>query len=194
MTDPYLRPGAGTPLPSPEAIRGWWDEYGMLENIRRHSEVVCQVALLLHGWLAKSGLELYRPAVEAGALVHDIAKTQCLGSRRSHAVEGGLILEQKGYPELAYMVRSHVYLSPGHPLDETMLVTYADKRVNHDKVVSLKERFEYILGNYGKKYPEHVPRMIEGREQIYRIEEKIFQQMDNGRSPRDVSAAFKEDA
>ena len=194
MTDSYLRPNPGSPLPSPDMVREWWDEYGMLENIRRHSETVCRVALVLYEWLSEAGVELYRPAIEAGALVHDIAKTQCLGTRRSHAIEGGIIMQRKGFSELAYMVRNHVYLSPDHPLDETMVVTYADKRVNHDRVVSLKDRFEYILGNYGKKYPEHIPRMEQGRDQAYLIEKKIFKRVNHGRKPQDLLAVFKEEA
>ena len=194
MSESYLRPGPGCALPSPEQIRGWWDDYGMLENIKRHSERVCQVALLLYAWLDRAGVELFRPAVEAGALAHDIAKAQCLGTRRSHAKEGGEILEQKGYPELAYLVRNHVYLSPDHPLDETMVVTYADKRVNHDTVVSLDDRFAYILGNYGQKYPEHIPYMLEGKKQAFGIERKIFKRLNNSKTPQDILIHFREDS
>ena len=77
-----------TPLPSQEQILAWWDDYGMLPNIRRHSQVVCQVALLVTDWLAEGGSRLNREAVEAGALLHDIAKTPCLGTDKLHAVEG----------------------------------------------------------------------------------------------------------
>jgi uncharacterized protein len=190
LTNPYLGIDRQTPLPSPDQVRAWWDEYAMLPNIKDHSEKVCQVALLIAGWLIEAGVGLRLEAVEAGALCHDIAKTQCLGTRRRHSDEGAEIVGQKGYPELAYLVRNHVWVPPEHPLDETMVVTYADKRVNHDRVVSLKERFEYILGNYGAKYPEHIPHMEKGRDQTLAVEKKIFKTIGNGHTPAEINRIF----
>lgn len=192
MPEKYLGITPRTPLPSPEQARKWWDDYAMLPNIRAHSEVVCQVALLLTDWLSQSGLSLRKQAVEVGALCHDIAKTQCLGTTRRHSDEGADILEQKGYPEIAYIVRQHVYLPPEHPLDETMVVNYADKRVKHDKVVSVPERFEYILGNYGRKYPDHIPQMMDGRRMTLAVEQKIFNRIGNGHTPEQITELFRE--
>ena len=56
---PYMGINEKTPLPSPDReVRSWWDDYGMLDNIRRHSEVVCKVALVLTDWLAEAGVSL----------------------------------------------------------------------------------------------------------------------------------------
>ena len=192
MIDTYLGITPGAPLPSPAQVRKWWDEFGMLPNIRAHSEVVCKVALLLTDWLMEAGSALRRDAVEVGALCHDIAKTQCLGTLRRHSDEGADIIEQKGYPQLAYLVRHHVWIPPEHPLDETMVVTYADKRVKHDKVVGVMERFDYILGNYGRKYPEHIPHMEKGREQTLAVEKKLFNRIGNGHTPEQINLIFQE--
>jgi uncharacterized hydantoinase/oxoprolinase family protein len=39
--------------------------------------------------------------------------------------------------------------SDGSNFSEKEIVYYADKRVNHDQVVSLEERLSYILDRYG---------------------------------------------
>jgi uncharacterized protein len=143
-----------TPLPDPGQARAWWDDYAMLDNIRDHSEMVCFVALAITDWLALAGVKLHRRAVEVGALVHDISKTPCIGTTKLHAQEGGALITSLGYPELGYMVANHVYLNDDHPLDETMVVNYADKRVTHDQIVDLDSRFAYIADRYGLGDPD----------------------------------------
>ena len=177
----------GTPLPSTAQIMELWDEFAMLDNIRRHSKVVCGVALRLADWLAESGLVLNRRAVEAGALLHDIAKTMCLGQKCRHDLEGGRIMDELGYRPLAYLVANHVLLPPYQPLDETMLVNYADKRVTHDQIVTIDQRYEYIVDRYGRGEPERLARLAQGKARINEVEQIIFSQL-SGKGPRDVDA------
>ena len=184
---PYVAITKDTPLPTPEEARAWWDDYGMLDNIRRHSEVVCKVALLLTDWLAAAGLNFNRPAVEVGALAHDIAKTPCLGSEKLHFIEGEKILLALGYPELGFLVRRHVYLPPEHPLDETMIVNYADKRVTHDKIVDLNQRFDYIAERYGNGDPQRVARIKQGRQRAFAAEQSIFAPLGGLHQPEDIA-------
>ncbi len=138
--------------------------YGMLANIHRHSLVVARLAIeLLEGLSAMQPdrPQAARELVMAGALLHDIAKTQCLGGRCDHAREGALICRKEGYPQVAEIVAQHVRLFPfaeqryekGH-FGALELVHYADKRVRHHDVVSLDERLEYILERYGNNNPE----------------------------------------
>jgi hypothetical protein len=178
---------AATRLPSPEEVRRWWDRFGMLPNIRRHSEMVCRVAVALADWLAGAGVALSRQGVEVGALAHDLAKTPCLGTGRLHAQEGEEMLSELGYPELAYLVGCHVTLPPDHPLDETMVVNYADKRVTHDRIVSLDDRFHYIIDRYGQGDPQRIARIQVGLDRARRAEGVIFQRLP-GRSPADLFA------
>jgi len=177
----------GTPLPSTAQIMELWDEFAMLDNIRQHSMVVCGVALRLADWLAESGLVLNRRAVEAGALLHDIAKTMCLGQKCRHDLEGGRIMEELGYRPLAYLVANHVLLPPYQPLDETMLVNYADKRVTHDQLVTLPERFAYITQRYGRGDPVIEERIALGLERAQQAEIQIFSHIDHGRTPAQVT-------
>jgi len=164
----------------------------MLENIREHSRVVTAVALLVTDWLAESGLRLNRPAVQAGALLHDIAKTPCLGQKCRHDLEGGRVLEELGYPELGQLVRLHVLLPPAHPLDETMVVNYADKRVTHDQLCTLGQRYAYITQRYGRGDPALEERIASGLERARQVEAEIFSHIDHGHIPADVPVHWRE--
>lgn len=191
MDDVYRTFGPQTPLPPMGQIMQLWDTHYMLDNIRRHSEVVCAVALLLQDWLEQAGVMLNLEAVRAGALLHDLAKTQCLGSKRRHDLEGAQVLEDLGYPELAYLVRHHVRLDPEHPLDETMLVYYADKRVNHDHVVPVNQRYAYITSRYGDEDPVKLERIEAGRLHALQVEQLIFDSMFNLHTSEDVTQGWR---
>jgi len=187
VAEPYRAITPDTPLPSLEEVYELWDRYQMLPNIRRHSMVVRAVALAVCDWLAEAGVEMNRRAVEVGALLHDIAKTPCLGTDLRHDVEGQKILESLGYHELGYLVRKHVYLPPAHPLDETMVVNYADKRVNHDRVVSLDERFRYILERYAGDDPRRRELILQGKRRAEEIQQVLFSHMLPHRHPQDLN-------
>jgi hypothetical protein len=91
----------------------------------------------------------------SGALLHDIAKTPCLKSGCNHAKAGAELCRSLGLPEIAEIVAAHVILSDFAParyqqgiFSAQEIVYYADKRVLHDKIVSLPERLDYILEKY----------------------------------------------
>ena len=181
-----------TPLPDMGQAMQLWDTYYMLDNIRRHSEVVCAVALLLTDWLDEAGVVLNVKAVQMGALLHDLAKTQCLGSERRHDLEGARILAELGFAELAYLVQHHVVLPLESPLDETMVVYYADKRVNHDHLVNLNQRYAYIASRYGLEDPERLERIEEGRRRAMEVERLIFSAMFHMHTPDEVARRWRE--
>ena len=181
-----------TPLPTAKQVRAWWDDYCMLDNIRAHSEQVCRVALLVADWLAEAGVSLNRLAVETGALAHDLAKTPCLGTERLHAQEGEEILTGMGFPQLGQLVGRHVVIPPGQPLDETMVVNYSDKRVKHDEIVDLDERFHYIEKRYGNNDPDRIIRIRAGRERAFEVERIIFTAMKGEHHPEDIAATLKQ--
>ena len=64
--------------------------------------------------LAEAGFDLYLPLVTAGALLHDLGKTPCLGTLMNHAELGAGILEELGYLHVAQVVREHVHLDAQH--------------------------------------------------------------------------------
>ena len=117
------------------------------------------------------------PLVTAGALLHDLGKTPCLGTLTNHAELGAGILEALGYPHVAQVVREHVHLDgtimDPRPLREAEVVNYADKRVLHDAVVTLEARFADLKVRYGRT-PEALARIQATEVRSRALEEKIF--------------------
>ncbi len=163
--------------PSLEECLGLMTHYGMLPNIREHSLLVREVARLLGIWLEKAGLALRIDLIEAGALLHDLGKTACLGTTDDHSEWGAKALDAAGFPEVAQVVREHVFLKPPvkdpRPVREAEVVNYADKRVLHARVVTLKERFADLSVRYGKS-PEALSRIAGLEQAARRLEAKLF--------------------
>ena len=156
--------------------------YEMLPHIVRHSELVTDVALLIARKLNSCGERLDLALVEAGALLHDITKTACIRTKENHAQTGGELLISLGYPAVANIVRQHIRLDPDtldpRAVTEAELVNYADKRVKHEEVVDIGERFRDVLERYGKKLPGLQPRLEEVHLETQCLELKIFSRID----------------
>jgi uncharacterized protein len=125
------------------------------EHIVQHSEVVHRLALYLCQQLNHQGEKLNQAEVEAGSLLHDIAKMGGLHSGENHSQAGAVLLGSLGYSKVAEIVRQHVVLDDGtcpsqSRITEAVVVHYADKRVKHTSVVSLAERFQDLKERYGK--------------------------------------------
>lgn len=154
--------------------------YGMLENIKAHSVVVEKVASLLARNLCKAGEALALEAVAAGALMHDIAKTECLLTKEDHAKRGKEICLTHRFDEIADLVGEHIILAKfesSRAVREAEIVYYADKRVNHDVVVSLEERLEYLLDHYGRDQEPIKERIRENFRMCEAVEKKIFSRL-----------------
>jgi len=124
----------------------------------------------------------------ASSLLHDITKTRSLKTKEMHAGTGGRLLEDLGYPQVAEVVRAHVRLTDADtfsPLGEVHIINYADKRVRHNTVVSLEERFIDLVERYGVT-PDRRVRIEQMREATLELEEKIFRRIDS--TPDDLLA------
>ena len=159
-------------------------EMEMAGHIAAHSLRVWQVALAIAQNLAAPGRSInsHRPLnlqlVEAGALLHDITKTRSLTTGENHAASARSLLADMGMPEIARLVGQHVTLDayPPRSLDETVIVNYADKRVNHDQVVTLARRGEYILATYGAS-ADRRRRIRQLWERTTEIEARLFKRL-----------------
>jgi uncharacterized protein len=153
------------------------DAHAMLPNIREHSFAVMHVARFMSEVLTEAGFNLSLPLVEIGALLHDIGKTACLGTLNNHAEYGAGILEELGYPLVAQVVREHVHLYDdivdARHVREAELVNYADKRVLHDEVVTLQDRFADLKLRYGRT-PAALARIKATEIRARELEEKLF--------------------
>ena len=175
-------------IPDESTCRQLMDRYSMLPNIVEHSYRVCQVAAFLGKALSGQGNGLDPALIRASSLLHDITKTRSLKTKEKHAGTGGNLLRDLGYPQVAEVVRGHVQLSAGDDLEtlrEVHIINYADKRVRHDTVVSLEERFVDLVERYGRT-PERRIRLEQMRRKALELEQHIFRRIDS--TPDDLLA------
>lgn len=164
--------------------------YAMLPNIVLHSFQVMRVALAITDNLIDS-VPINRDAVIAGALLHDITKTRSLKTKERHAASGGTLLRDLGFPRIAEIVEQHVVIKDSNPAErvqEKEIVYYADKRVMHDKIVTIEERVQDLLIRYGITQ-EMRNRILENLEHVTPIESKLnsFMKIDIHDAIKDVS-------
>ena len=152
------------------------DQHGMLGNIVSHSLEVTRVALFLCEELNKRGQRIDPDQVEAASLLHDLAKTECLSTKEDHAQQGCELLKKMGYDRIGQVVAQHIQIwKEGNPscVSEEEVVNYADKRVCHDRIVSLETRFQDLKDRYGKGRTS-LGQLKELEEATLEIERKIF--------------------
>jgi putative nucleotidyltransferase with HDIG domain len=150
----------------------------MLPHIREHSLAVARAATSLALAAARAGIDVDVQLTRASALLHDIAKTYTIRHGGNHSQLGGAWMrEATGNPLLAMGIVHHVhwpwtvdvraYFLP-------MAIIYSDKRVRHDTVVTLDERFEDLYSRYGST--QYIrDRITESRHQAEAIETALSQ-------------------
>ena len=147
VADPAL------PVPDDAACVEYWARRDMLENVALHSRKVARVATFIARRAKELGIAVDVPTVHASAMLHDIAKTYCIRHGGNHSQLGGAwVMEMTGNPAIATGVTHHVYWP--FALDVVSYVTplaviYADKRVRHDQLVSIRSRFDDLVERYG---------------------------------------------
>ena len=164
-------------IPSIETCLSLMDKYRMLENIQVHSFIVAGIAHLMAKGLKEAGFQISVEKAVTGALLHDIGKTLSIDLGGDHAEIGRRICLDNGLDGIADIVGEHVRLKEYHlseDYSEKEIVYYADKRVNHDKIVSLQERLAYILERYAKKKKNLHHLIKKNFELCARIEQKLF--------------------
>ncbi|HCE87249.1 MAG: hypothetical protein A3C00_02055 [Candidatus Jacksonbacteria bacterium RIFCSPHIGHO2_02_FULL_44_25] len=167
-------------LPSIHKCRDLWDKYKMPENIRAHTLSVARFADAVAAHLVAQGIAVDKELVNRGALLHDIAKLRGIqgGKDVHHTDEGAAILGEEGWGgRLAEVVRHHGLEEFSFDLPiEDQIVNYADRRVVHDRIVSLEER----LADLSKRYPGALKIIDEKRplyvefEERYHLQQLIF--------------------
>jgi len=101
---------------------------------------------------------------------------------RSGANVATAALLRNKYPQLAQVVRKHRYTAISHQKDkpvtwEEKLVYYADKRVMHDRIVSLKKRLEEAHKRYADWCRANARSSLDTVKidrLIYKLEKEIF--------------------
>lgn len=167
-------------VPTVRMCRSIMVQRGMPEHIQRHSRMVERAAALIARTHIEAGADLSLDRVRAGALLHDIAKAECIETGGNHAVRGAEMCIELGFQEIAGIVEEHVRLREFRAnggVREKEIVYYADKRVNHDRIVSLDERLADLIVRYSQGREDLKRRMVENFEQCRLVERKLFREL-----------------
>jgi len=155
------------------------EQVQMPKHIRKHSIVVARIAVSLGCLLNQNSVRLNLGLLEAAALLHDIAKAQTISTGERHEEVGARMLESWGYDMLSPLVREHVILDLKTlcgPITESLVVNYADKRVKHDQIVSLSDRFFDLISRYAKTKEQRS--WLQEKFDLYRrLESKLFKHL-----------------
>lgn len=159
--------------PSEARCIALWDRFEMPDHIRAHSSQVARVACQLAEVAISQGLPICLETVRASALLHDLAKIYCVKHGGNHSQLGGAwAMALTSNPLLAQGVMHHVYW----PFEvdvrrffTPMAVLYGDKRVAHDHIVPIEDRFGDLVDRYGKT-PEIIERIHSTNRQAKDIE------------------------
>ena len=158
-------------LPTREECFELLKEYHTPEHMVRHAIGVNKVAVLIAKEMNKKGYKVNVELVDRASLLHDMLRTVDLTDEQFEKLKERINAESvkfwdklrkkyKGlrheeatylefkekYPEIAAVLRNHGYPIMAEPEKlktwEEKILNYADKRVMHDEVVLLKQRFE----------------------------------------------------
>lgn len=132
----------------------------MPANIIKHMEVVWKIAEEIAQIQKDKGIKIDIKALKTASLLHDIFKTD---KRGNHANLAYNYFMQKKKPNIASIILKHDFdcILADDPKErpttiEEKILYYADKRVLHDKIVSIEERLEDGVKRYfNGKPPEN---------------------------------------
>jgi putative nucleotidyltransferase with HDIG domain len=166
-------------IPSIEEAYFLLEKEKVPEHIVRHSEKVALISLFIGCFLREYGERLDLNLLVTGALLHDIKKYESILTGENHAVLGEEYMKSLGYLRIGEIIKAHIHLEiefTKKPVSEEEVVHYADKRVMHDRIVTLKERFEDLKKRYGKN--EKAIERLKALEKLnYLIEKRIFEKL-----------------
>ncbi len=162
-------------IPDLEASFSLLREYRVPPHIVGHSVMVAKVSLVLGEAVNAAGRRQDFALLAAAGVLHDIAKFATLKTGEDHAQAGADWLEDRGLKSVARVVGQHVrlQLDVDKPVDEVELVFYADKRVQHEKIVTLEQRFIDLRHRYGRNR-EALGSLEEMKAMTTALENKIF--------------------
>ncbi|MDD4715969.1 MAG: HD domain-containing protein [Oscillospiraceae bacterium] len=138
-------------------------EYGTPERVIAHCRGVERVARRMCEALKEKGYPLDLSLVKAGALLHDIARTE-----KHHDRVGAEYLKSIGLDRVGRLVAVHMSLPERDRtrISEKMLVYLADKLVSEDTEVTLAERFARSLEKAGPQMRPFIESRYEDAKKI----------------------------
>jgi putative nucleotidyltransferase with HDIG domain len=162
-------------------------------HIVKHCLATAKLAVFLAQRLNEKGILVDVHLVDKACLLHDIFRISELENSEAHEDAAYNLLKEK-YAALALAVKKHRYTALLDEKEkpntwEEKLVYYADKRVMHDRIVSLRERLEEAHKR-NAPHPEAQGKIDTAKidNLIYRLEKEIFDKV--GLDPLGVTAEF----
>lgn len=159
------------------------------KNIFLHSRKVNAIAKFLATKLKEAGENIDIDLVHSASLLHDIKKFESLKEREIHHEEDGeKHLEKKGLKRISEIVGKHgsTKLIKGEVKTwEEKIVSYADCRVQHDKIVTIDKRFNDLNERYKEIYPNIIERNKIIKKLKQNIEKEILEKLNL--NPEDIN-------
>ena len=162
-------------LPTREECFELLKKYGTFPNIVEHCKVVNKVAVYLAKKLREKGADINVDLVDRASLLHDIAKSGTIKARippeeENHHIDGERILIKEGYPEVGHLVRMHSIKEIKNLKSwEEKIIQYADVRVRHTDIVSVKQRMDDLYVRYNIPPEKRIDEKM-----VFALEKEIF--------------------
>ena len=178
-------------LPTREGCFKLLEKYGTFPHIIEHCKVVNKVAVYLAKKLKEKGIEINVDLVDRASLLHDIAKSKTIRENippeeENHHIDGEEILIKEGYPEVGRVIRMHSLKEIKNLKTwEEKVMQYADLRVRHTRIVSIKERIEDLYKRYNVPPEKRVDEKL-----VYNLEKEIYDVI--GESPEKLKEVIKD--
>jgi uncharacterized protein len=152
-------------------------------NIARHSIATSRKAVEIAEKIRKAGHPVDIELVSVGALLHDIGR--CRTHDIEHNYEGGRLLREMGFEELARAVERHGsnVFDEIHPSELTLeekIIYLADKLTEEDGYVTLDERFRSVVQRRRQHGKAHEIPLIEKAVKVTKEIEKEVNALMNG--------------
>lgn len=187
-------------IPSDEEIECFWKEAGLPLHIRNHVQTVAEVVMKCTEALHARGIAVRPKAIRAAALLHDLLryvdfrtldgdsyftpddetkntwKTMKETYGTPHEPAAARYVAEKGFPLIGKILETHRGKKrPGIELPTTIeqkVLTYADKRVDLDQIVSLDTRFAELINRHQKDADN--PEEMQWQHDMRALEKELF--------------------
>lgn len=170
-------------------------EFNVPLHVRRHCAAVADFCVDLGKKLIAAGVKIDLKLLRQAALLHDLLRVADFKTfepekfpdpvsaediefwktlrekwgKIHHADAAAQILEERGFCDIAAVIKRHKYVQIKHGLEtwEDKILYYADKRIKHDKVVPLADR---LADGRKRNFP-----FIEGEKPDDELDKKVFE-------------------
>lgn len=177
-------------IPDDARIDQWMQEADVLPNIRAHMELVTDCVQKACDALLQKSIVIRPRALRAAAKLHDLLRFLDFPAgntedrpawniwrkrfSKNHEIAVTEFLRQEGFYEIGMMIRTHGAPRTNDDVPHTIeqkVLNYCDKRVLHDRLVSLDERFDDFHVRSRTSTPEFLEKW---RIQTKKIETELF--------------------